>query len=116
MNVGMFENAHVHDYMASYRNDVWVDRELENLHISEHVSLIATPGHTREDISVAIDTEDGLILCTHLWWSKDGPDEDPYSYDLEEIAKSRAMAIGLLPRLIVPGHGAPFSPTELFSN
>jgi len=41
------------------------------------VRLMATPGHTAEDITTLVETSDGLVACTHLWWSEEGPAQDP---------------------------------------
>jgi len=50
------------------------------------------------------------VACTHLWWSEDGPEEDPFAHDQAQLVESRRRLLDLGPRLIVPGHGAPFSP------
>ncbi len=69
-----------------------------------------TPGHTPQDISTMAETAQGLVVCTHLWWSAEGPLEDPYAEDADVLAGSRRLVLELEPALVVPGHGAPFRP------
>ncbi|WP_200961926.1 hypothetical protein [Phycicoccus sp. Soil803] len=74
---------------------------------------MATPGHTAQDITTLVDTAEGLVACTHLWWSEDGPDQDPLAEDQATLERSRAALLALEPVLIVPGHGAPFRPDQV---
>ncbi|MDA8396450.1 MAG: MBL fold metallo-hydrolase [Actinomycetota bacterium] len=113
MNVGMFPNATVHDFMASYKDDVWTDHDKDRFRVAPNVYGITTPGHTREDISIVVVTEEGMVVCTHAWWSRTGPRLDPYSFDQEVLKDSRARVLAIGPSLIVPGHGTPFAPEEL---
>jgi glyoxylase-like metal-dependent hydrolase (beta-lactamase superfamily II) len=71
-----------------------------------------TPGHTKEDISTVIATPDGIVVFTHAWWTADGPDVDPYAFDMDVLRASRSRILALAPAWIVPGHGAPFRPGE----
>jgi hypothetical protein len=61
-------------------------------------------------LSTIVDTDDGLVVCTHAWWTAEGPAADPYAPSEQVLAESRAKLLGLAPALIVPGHGAPFTP------
>ena len=72
--------------------------------------LLATPGHTPQDVSTLVTTDDGLVVCTHLWWTAEGPADDPYAPDRALLAAQRERVLGLAPVLLVPGHGAPFAP------
>ena len=110
LNAALFEGARVHDFWAIYEADLWTDREADGFALSESVRLMATPGHTPQDITTIADTEQGLVACTHLWWSSDGPLQDPLAYDQELLEQSRARLLALGVVLIVPGHGAPFIP------
>ncbi len=71
----------------------------------------ATPGHTAQDISTVARTTDGVVVATHLWWTADGPAEDPYATDPAALRRNRARILAL-PDLarIVPGHGPAFVP------
>lgn len=110
MNAALFPEAQFHDHWAIYKDDVWTDRSADGYEISPSVRLRATPGHTAEDISTIVSTEAGLVACTHLWWSLDGPVVDPLAADQEELERSRALLLEMGIGLIVPGHGSPFAP------
>lgn len=110
-NAALFPNARVHDHWAWYRDDRWVEREAEGFRIAPDVWLLATPGHTAEDVSTVVRTDEGLVVCTHLWWSGDGPAEDPLAEDPAALhaGRERVLALPDLAR-IVPGHGPAFAP------
>ena len=111
LNAGLFSKARVHDHWAWYRGDLWIDREAEGFEISPSIRLLETPGHSPQDISTVVDTEDGLVVFTHLWWNAERPAEDPYAPEPELLHENRARVLGLAGlRTIVPGHGAPFEP------
>jgi len=110
LNAALFGSARFHDHQAIYTGDVWDDRPAEGFHLSESVWLIETPGHTPQDITTVARTGSGLVACTHLWWSADGPLQDPFADDPEVLRASRQRVLGLGPTLVVPGHGAAFVP------
>jgi len=110
LNAALFERARFHDFWAIYEADTWTDRDADGFQLSDSVRLMATPGHTAQDITTLVETSDGLVACTHLWWSEHGPAEDPLAEDQAALERSRARLLELPPSLIVPGHGAPFRP------
>lgn len=112
LNAALFPHARFHDFAAVYRDDLWFDEDAEGRVIADDIQLIRTPGHTTEDISTLIDSADGLVVCTHAWWFADGPEEDPYAPDADQLLSARARIRALNPTQIVPGHGAPFSPEQ----
>jgi glyoxylase-like metal-dependent hydrolase (beta-lactamase superfamily II) len=109
INAALFPEAAVHDHWAVYRGDDWESRECEGAELSASVRLIRTPGHSAEDLSTLIGTPDGIAVATHLWWTADGPADDPYAPDRDVLRQSRERVLGLAD-LIIPGHGAPFRP------
>jgi glyoxylase-like metal-dependent hydrolase (beta-lactamase superfamily II) len=111
-HIALFPNARVHDVWAVYQGDQWDDQPAEGRQVSRHVRLIETPGHTPQDISTLVDTADGLVICTHLWWAAEGPAEDPRATDLAALHEGRARVLGLAPQRIVPGHGPVFVPDD----
>jgi glyoxylase-like metal-dependent hydrolase (beta-lactamase superfamily II) len=111
LNAGLFPDAHVHDHWAIYRGSSWESVDAEGRVLTPSVRLIRTPGHTAEDISTVIGTPDGIVICTHLWWTDAVPIEDPYAIDPAQLHASRERVLQLAD-LIVPGHGAPFAPSE----
>jgi glyoxylase-like metal-dependent hydrolase (beta-lactamase superfamily II) len=110
LNAALFPDARFHDHWAIYKDDVWTDRPAEGYGVSPSVHLLETPGHTAEDITTLVLTDTGLVACTHLWWSVDGPEEDPLASDQALLLRSRARVLSLGVDFIVPGHGAPFVP------
>jgi glyoxylase-like metal-dependent hydrolase (beta-lactamase superfamily II) len=110
LNAALFEQARFHDFWAIYQGDTWTDRPADGFGLSPSVVLMATPGHTRQDITTLVTAESGLIACTHLWWSEQGPAQDPLAEDQHLLEQSRAALLARSPALIVPGHGAPFAP------
>lgn len=112
LNVALFPAARVHDHWAIYDfAGRWDDAEAEGRVLAPSVRLLRTPGHSAEDISTVAETPDGTVIFTHLWWTAEGPAEDPYAPDPAVLHASRARVFEMAD-LIVPGHGAPFAPDE----
>jgi glyoxylase-like metal-dependent hydrolase (beta-lactamase superfamily II) len=111
LNAALFPDARFHDFWAIYQNDRWDDRDADGFQLSPAVRLMATPGHTVQDISTLADTDSGLVVLTHLWWHADGPQDDPLAEDLGLLHLNRDRVLAQRPALIIPGHGAPFAPT-----
>lgn len=111
LNAALFPHARFHDFAAIYRGDLWSDADAEGRVLSDGILLIRTPGHTVEDISTVVRTEAGLVVCTHAWWTADGPDEDPYAPDMDVLRRSRERILALGPVMVIPGHGAAFVPS-----
>ncbi|HSZ35774.1 MAG TPA: MBL fold metallo-hydrolase [Acidimicrobiales bacterium] len=109
VNAALFRNARIHDHWAVYEGDRWLDRDAHGAQLSPWVRLLRTPGHTAEDISTVASAPDGVYICTHAWWSADGPEVDPLGADQAALADSRRLLLGFAD-VIIPGHGAPFRP------
>jgi glyoxylase-like metal-dependent hydrolase (beta-lactamase superfamily II) len=109
VNAAMFPAARIHDFWAVYDGDLWISRDAEGAEISPSIRLMATPGHTEQDISTIASTADGVYACTHAWWGADGPAEDPFSSDQAVLARSRARLLDIA-SVIIPGHGPSFHP------
>jgi glyoxylase-like metal-dependent hydrolase (beta-lactamase superfamily II) len=109
LNAALFPAARFHDHWATYQRDVWIIPEQTDRDLSRSVRLVATPGHTPQDITTLVSTPDGVAALTHLWWSVAGPREDPYATDPDALHAGRARILDIAD-LIVPGHGAPFVP------
>lgn len=110
-NAGLFPNAAVHDHWAVYRGEAWEARECEGAELSPSVRLIRTPGHSAEDLTTLIGTPEGIVAATHLWWTADGPADDPYAPDREQLRRSRERVLSLADR-VIPGHGPAFVPDD----
>jgi glyoxylase-like metal-dependent hydrolase (beta-lactamase superfamily II) len=109
VNAALFPAARVHDFWAIYDGDLWISRDAEGFELSPSIRLIATPGHTDQDISTVAATPDGVYVCTHAWWGADGPADDPFSPDQTILASSRARILDIA-AVIIPGHGPSFRP------
>jgi glyoxylase-like metal-dependent hydrolase (beta-lactamase superfamily II) len=110
LNAALFPRARFHDFAAVYRDDLWLDQDAEGRVLGDGIRLIRTPGHTVEDISTLIDTDTGVVVCTHAWWFEGGPVDDPYAPDPDVLAASRSRILELAPTLVIPGHGPAFRP------
>jgi glyoxylase-like metal-dependent hydrolase (beta-lactamase superfamily II) len=109
VNAALFPAARIHDFWAVYDGDLWISRDAEGAEVSPSIRLIATPGHTDQDISTVAATADGVYVCTHAWWGADGPAEDPFSHDQAALAASRRRILAVA-SVIIPGHGPSFRP------
>ncbi|WTW93055.1 MBL fold metallo-hydrolase [Streptomycetaceae bacterium NBC_01309] len=112
LNAALFTNARYHDHMAIYHKDVWEDREADGYELTASIRLMRTPGHTAEDISTLVTTESGLVVLTHLWWTGEGPADDPFAPDRGQLRASRRLVLDLAPDLVIPGHGPAFRPGQ----
>jgi glyoxylase-like metal-dependent hydrolase (beta-lactamase superfamily II) len=107
LNIALFPAVPVHDFQSVIEGDVFTQRAAEGTHITPSIRLHATPGHTPQDITTLVGTADDTVALTHLWWTEEGPADDPYTSDREELRQQRERVLDLA-TLIVPGHGAPF--------
>ena len=69
VNIALFREVPVHDFQAVYTRDEWTDRPADGVDLTPSVRLLATPGHTPQDLTVLVGTPDQVIALTHLWWS-----------------------------------------------
>jgi glyoxylase-like metal-dependent hydrolase (beta-lactamase superfamily II) len=111
VNVALFPAARIHDHWAIYDGDLWISRPADGFAISPSVRLMATPGHTPEDITTLAATPGGVHACTHAWWAADGPADDPFAPDPAVLTASRARILAVA-SVIIPGHGPAFEPAE----
>ena len=110
MNIALFPNVKVHDHWATYEGDQWMSRPAEGFAVSERIMLIETPGHTPQDITTLVRSNDDVYAFTHLWWGEAFA-EDPRATQPELLQPNRERVLELA-TVIVPGHGAPFPATS----
>ena len=110
VNIALFPNARVHDTWAIYAGASGEDRPAEGAVLAEGVTLWSTPGHTPQDITTLVETDDGTVALTHLWWNA-GMEGDPRATDLEALHVGRARVLEVA-TTIVPGHGPAFPVTD----
>jgi glyoxylase-like metal-dependent hydrolase (beta-lactamase superfamily II) len=91
---------------TNYVGDQWLDRAGEGYRVSPHVWLM--PGHTTEDLTVVVETDGGVIACTHAWWHTDRtPEVDPLAEAQAALEVSRQRILASADREM-PGLGEPF--------
>ncbi len=70
--------------------------------------MILTPGHTNEDATLLVQTDDGVAAFTHLWWRADRtPEIDPLADDQAALEISRERVLEAAD-VVIPGHGPSF--------
>jgi glyoxylase-like metal-dependent hydrolase (beta-lactamase superfamily II) len=111
LNAALFPHARFHDHWAIYQGDGWESRRAEGYEVSPSIRLIETPGHSPQDITTLVGTPEGVVAFTHLWWFASGPADDPFATDVAALHRNRERVLHVA-TLIVPGHGAPFTPGE----
>jgi len=111
MNIALFPRARVHDHWAIYEGDRWLSRSAEGFEVAPGVTLWETPGHTPQDITTIVESDDGAAALTHLWWYADAPYDDPLATDPGALHRGRERVLEVA-TLIVPGHGPAFVPDE----
>ena len=109
LNVALFPVVPVHDFQSVIEGDLFTRRAAEGVAITPGIQLLATPGHTPQDVTTLVGTADDVVALTHLWWTGEGPADDPYALDREQLREQRERVLGMA-TLVVPGHGAPFRP------
>jgi glyoxylase-like metal-dependent hydrolase (beta-lactamase superfamily II) len=110
VNIALFPVVPVHDFQSVLTGDVFTRRPADGVQLTPAVQLLATPGHTPQDVTTLVGTADDVVALTHLWWTAEGPADDPYSPDRDQLREQRERVLALA-TLVVPGHGAPFRPT-----
>lgn len=107
LNAALFPAARVHDFQAIYHNDTWIDRDADGTLLSPSVRFLHVPGHTPQDMATVIGSPEGIAVCTHAWWTAEGPAEDPFAPDAvvlghrgrtKHSVRSRRVLAGLLRR------------------
>lgn len=113
----LFTNAHIHiiGYCVS-KNDLYLECDFKNGEeyiINDYIKIIPTPGHTLQDVSVLVETRQGIIAITgdlfenekdlldDTIWKKAGSDS-------EELQLANREKILEIADFIVPGHGPMF--------
>jgi glyoxylase-like metal-dependent hydrolase (beta-lactamase superfamily II) len=108
LNVALFPNAELIDAWARYRGDQWLDHDGDGYRVSPHTWILLTPGHSLQDLTFMVETDDGIVACTHAWWHTDQtPVIDPLADDQAALEASRRRILAEAD-VVVPGHGEAF--------
>lgn len=106
-NIGLFPHATIVDFWATYKDDLWEDHP-DHYEIASGVKVVRTPGHTREDASLVIQSKGATTVFTHVWWDETFfPPADPIGEDAAALEASRAYVLSVAD-CIIPGHGKLF--------
>ena len=60
-------------------------------------------------MTTLVGTPEDVVALTHLWWTADGPADDPLAPDRALLQRQRERVLELA-TLVIPGHGAAFRP------
>ncbi|XP_056639837.1 metallo-beta-lactamase domain-containing protein 1 [Diorhabda sublineata] len=119
----LFKSAtHIVGYSVSHRDEYFTEPDFRNNEeyvINEHVKVVPTPGHTLQDVTVLVETVDGLIAVTgDLFEKYEDLDDDCVwlnaGSDSETLQRENRRKILDIADYIVPGHGAMFKVPEKF--
>lgn len=105
-NIGMFGTAKAIDYWG-----IWHEDKVDNLpeKINSDITIINTPGHSYDGLTMLVKTEDGTVaIVGDLWWNEKGPVNDPYASNPIELKASRSKILEMA-NFILPGHGKMFT-------
>lgn len=109
VSIALFPVVPVHDVQSVIEGDVFTRRPADGVELTPSVRLLATPGHTPQDVTTLVGTADDVVALTHLWWTAEGPADDPYTPDRDELRRQRERVLALA-TLVVPAHGPSFRP------
>ena len=106
VNIALFPNAELVDFWARYKGDLWQDHG-EEYDLAPGIRVVRTPGHTEEDASLVVETDQGTYVLTHLWAFADiQPGEDPLAWNQASLDANREKILQIAD-WIIPGHGSP---------
>ena len=106
VNIALFPNAELVDFWARYKGDLWQDHG-EEYELAPGIRVVRTPGHTEEDASLVVETDQGTYVLTHLWAFADiQPGEDPLAWNQASLDANREKILQIAD-WIIPGHGSP---------
>ena len=110
VNIALFPVVPVHDFQSVIEGDVFTGRPADGTELTPGVRLLATPGHTPQDVTTLVGTAEDVMALTHLWWTAEGPADDPYCTDRQQLREQRERVLDLA-TLIVCAHGPAFRPS-----
>lgn len=109
VNIALFPVVPVHDFQSVIEGDVFTRRAADGFPLTPSIRLLATPGHSPQDVTTLVGTGDEVAALTHLWWTEDGPADDPYTVDRDQLREQRERVLDLA-TLVVCAHGPAFRP------
>ncbi len=110
VNIALFPPVRVHDFQSVIEADTFTRRAADGIQLTPSIRLLATPGHSPQDVTTLVGTADEVAALTHLWWTEEGPADDPYALDRDQLREQRERVLDLA-TLIVCAHGPAFRPS-----
>ncbi|XP_023022513.1 metallo-beta-lactamase domain-containing protein 1 [Leptinotarsa decemlineata] len=119
----LFKKAvHIVGFSISHKDCYFTEPDFhsgEEFVINRKVKVIPTPGHTLQDVSVVVDTDNGVVAVTGDLFEKFEDLEDAGIWksagsDSEELQEINRRKILKLADFIVPGHGPMFKVPQHF--
>jgi glyoxylase-like metal-dependent hydrolase (beta-lactamase superfamily II) len=109
-NIGMFPQAKTIEFFGIWDGGKRDDRTES---FTENIQILETPGHSSDALTMLVKTKDGIYaVAGDLWWSKKGPEIDPFAFNMKELAKQRKRVLELAD-YIAPGHGCVFGSKDI---
>ncbi|MFH0819349.1 MAG: MBL fold metallo-hydrolase [Patescibacteria group bacterium] len=109
--VGLFTNAKIIDYWG-----IWNKDKCENYkdNFTNDIKIIKTPGHSRDGLSLVVNSEIGdqlgsialkIVICGDVFWKENLPVIDQFAENQKQLEKSRQEILKIAD-YIIPGHGS----------
>lgn len=105
-----FPQATLVDYAYVYKQDA--EEKHDGFIPGTELAIMHTPGHTPEHCSLAVPTEQGMVVIAgDVFWWPDGQSQsldvnypDEYAQDQDRLIESRKKVLKLAD-IVIPGHG-----------
>ncbi len=105
-NIGMFVEAKTIEYYGIWDKGTAEDWSEQ---FSEDITIIKTPGHNYDGLSLLVKTEKGIVaVIGDVFWKESGLLIDEYASDQKQLEKSRKKVLEIAD-YIIPGHGPMFA-------
>jgi glyoxylase-like metal-dependent hydrolase (beta-lactamase superfamily II) len=112
-NIALFPAAKVLDFWGWWQGDRW---EKSTGIINENITVMETPGHSYDSLTLLVKTDTGLIaVCGDVFWDEsfpEKPEHDPFAADAALLRESREKLLTTAD-YIIPGHGGIFPVTSI---
>lgn len=109
-NINLFPDAVLISSHDICKGDLYTIHDFSEPYvIYEGIEVITTPGHTRQDVSVIVRTESGVVAITgDLFENKADLDDESLWKTMSELPEEQQASRGRILKLadfIIPGHG-----------
>jgi glyoxylase-like metal-dependent hydrolase (beta-lactamase superfamily II) len=110
-NNNIFPNATVYVYQNTIKDDIYdFFPVVKSIQIAPQTKVIQATGHTDEDLTVIVDTDDGVYGVVGDLFKNEDEDVD-FCTDETKLKESQ-IKVRALSDFIIPGHGKTFKVEE----